>query len=555
MLFVNATLGVWVAYTMAAVYLVVDGYLREVSGHRRGRTLHRVFFQAHTGLHINPSKSYGDDARLKRTGGGNNRATPEGLTIYFSKLKRRGRAVRNNIIIYSFLMLCVAFVVNPPATIVAVMVTCIALITLWIGDKIRRARAANPMEYQDPTQGKAFAQTKAARLVLESEQDAPVPNGIPTRPLSKTESAPRLTTGVQPSVIATLLSQQMGVSPAEIMALLKMSPAQGELILPDTFAALIKQREPIQEIIEAHVEGQVSFSWKTTVTPRQLIWKPVAKKLGLPDKALFRNYLDGLQTLPRGQFGLGLDEDHRMYVSDYNGDTPWHCSSMGSGTGKSSRFLAMGAQICHNDPEADLYCIDTKQVSFEWLKGIPGVHVYDNPQKEMGDIWKVFYTLEGIMRDRYTAVREKRARYSDFNDIWLLVDEGNDLAAFLKSWWKKIREQGEPAQPVIWEEAIAPLLRLGRQCGIRGEFMLQDVTDRALGGASLKMAFSEFTMAGWKEPQFKRILGYAPPPLIEGPGKLLACRGNKQRWVQGFFDEPEWLRDYALANRKGRIAA
>lgn len=552
MLFIEGTIAAWTGYSLVAVYFIVDGYTREVLGRTRGRRLHRFFFQLHTGLHINPAKSYGDDARLKKTGGGNNRATPEGLTIYFSRLKRRGRAVRNNIAVYSFLLLAVAFITDAPGTIVAMTLAIALLAIAWCADRIRRARRANPLEYREPREGRVLSKTKAARLVLDGEQDKPVPSGIPGKPVA---SKPRLVTGVQPNVISNLLSQHTGVSPAEIMGLLKMTPEQGELILPDTFAALIKQRDPIEEIIEAHTDGKVSFSWKTTVTPRRLLWTPVHKKVGLPARSVFREHVSQLEALPAGVFGLGLDEDAGMYSSDYNGDTPWHCSSMGSGTGKSSRFLAMGAQICHKDPFADLYCVDTKQVSFEWLKDIPGVHVFDDPQKDLGAIWKVFYTLEAIMRERYTAVREKRATYADFNDIWLLVDEGNDLAAFLKSWWKKIRETGEPAQPVIWEEAIAPLLRLGRQCGIRGEFMLQDVTDRALGGASLKMAFSEFTMAGWKDPQFKRILGFAPPPIIEGPGKMLACRGNKQTWVQGFYDEPEWLREYALANRRGRIAA
>jgi hypothetical protein len=505
-------------------------------------------------------RSYGDEGRLKRTGGGNARATPEGRIVYFSKLKRRGRAVRNNIAVIAFLTLVWAFLADPPDTLRTLTLLAVGYLAWLVYRRIERAREANPLAASsEPVERPALSQSKAAKHILA--QDKPVPDAAGTTPMPRPIRAepakpkPRLTTGVAPSVIATLLAQQLGVSPAEVQLLLKMTPQQGELQLPDTYAALVRQRGDVEEIIEAHTDGDVSFSWRTTVTPRRLVWTPKAKAPGLPAMARFREYLALMEALPNGVFGLGLDENREMYSSDYRGDTPWHCSSMGSGTGKSSRFLALGAQICHNDPDADLYCIDTKQVSFEYLKGIPGVHVFDNPQSEMGAIWKVFFTLEGIMRDRYTAVREKRARYEDFNDIWILVDEGNDLADQLKSWWKKIKEKDEPAQPIIWESAIAPLLRLGRQCGIRGEFMLQDVTDRSLGGASLKMAFSEFTMAGWKEPQFKRILGYAPPPIMEGPGRMLACRGNKQTWVQGFYDEPEWLRDYALEARRGRVAA
>lgn len=556
-------IGPWLFYLIyfsIAFCVTIVGYVNEVTGRRRenhGSLTHRFFWQLHSGLHVNPMRSYGDEGRLKRTGGGNARATPEGRIVYFSKLKRRGRAIRNNIAVVVFLTLAWAFLADPPDTLRTLTLLAVGFLAWRLVARVRRAREANPLAVAEPDEKAPLSRSKAARLILD--QDRPVPGSVATTatPMSirATPARPRLTTGVAPSVIATLLAQQLGVSPAEVQGLLKMAPEQGELVLPDTYAALVRQRGDVEELIEAHTDGDVSFSWRTTTTPRRLIWTPKVKALGLPAMARFRDYLDQIEELPNGVFGLGLDENRDLYCSDYRGDTPWHCSSMGSGTGKSSRFLALGAQICHNDPQADLYCVDTKQVSFQYLKGIPGVHVFDNPQSEMGAIWKVFFTLEGIMRGRYTAVREGQARYEDFNDIWLLVDEGNDLASALKSWWKKIREKDEPAQPVIWEDAIAPLLRLGRQCGIRGEFMLQDVTDRALGGASLKMAFSEFTMAGWKEPQFKRILGYAPPPIMEGPGKMLACRGNKQTWVQGFFDNPEWLRDYALEARRGRVAA
>jgi len=227
---------------------------------------------------------------------------------------------------------------------------------------------------------------------------------------------------------------------------------------------------------------------------------------------------------------------------------------MGSGTGKSHSFLIKAAQIAHKDPAADIYCFDTKQVSFEMLHEIPGIHIFDDPVTGMDKIWTGFYNLAGILESRYTAVREKRARLSEFNDIWVFVDEGNHLGGKLKTYWTK--ELGESsASPTIWAEAIAPLLQQGRQANMFGEMMFQDLTDRAMGGQSLKFAFSAFCAAGFQPNQFTRTIGPPAADCLEGPGKILVCQGNRRTWTQGFMDDEQWLHDYALENRKGRKAA
>ena len=122
------------------------------------------------------------------------------------------------------------------------------------------------------------------------------------------------------------------------------------------------------------------------------------------------------------------------------------------------------------------------------LSCIPRVHIFDDPVTGMDKIWGGLYSLAGILESRYTAVREGRARLTDFHDIWVFVDEGNHLGGKLKTYWTK--NLGETsASPSIWAEAIAPLLQQGRQANMFGEFMFQDLTDRAMGGSSPEPRF------------------------------------------------------------------
>jgi hypothetical protein len=543
----------YATYIIIACWVMLAGYMRELTGwHYAGRPgrMHVLLFQLHTGRHINTARTYGDDRRLNRTAASTNKATPEGQIVYWHPWKRWQRCIRNNVIVFVVISAVVGLFVDTPAALSAITVAIVFLILLGISTAIHAARkrimAKRPVRDAQPKTKPAMAATRKAKNVMAGDATT---IGTTANPVA--ESRPTLTSDVPITVVAGLLADAMGCSSAELQSRLTLTSTNGQVRLPDRFAALEKQRDPVEEIIRAHTEGRVAFSWKTTTNPRMLVWKPVTT--GLPAQVLFRDYQPLVDACKPGVFAVGLTENKTVYYADHNGDTPWHCTSAGSGTGKSTRFLVKAAQAAHNDPTSDIYCIDTKQISFVHLHGIPGIYVFDDPQGDMPGIWNVFYTLEGIMRDRYAAVREGRMTLDQFNNMWVFVDEGNDLSGHLKAYWnKRLKKSGDASQPVIWGEAIGPLLRLGRQAKIRGEFMLQDVTDRALGGESLKMAFSVFGMADWKKSQWDRIVGPPAPPVIRGPGKIMMVRGTSQDWVQGFWDDPEYLRAYALENRRGR---
>jgi hypothetical protein len=537
---------IFAAYFLAVGWWMINGYAMEYMGWRhpgQPGKIHKVIYRWHTGLHIDPKRSYGDEKHLRRASGSMTRVTPEGLMVYFSPMKRGHRALRNNLITILWLVFASLMSISPRfaitgITALAYLFAMLLIFRGWI--RLRKKHVAR-VSHQP-----ALSYSRKARKVFSEDiltKDA--------KPLLTEETKPQLE-GAPHSVIAQLLAGEMNCSTAEVLNNLSMTADQGKLKLPDSFAAKVKQREPVEEVIVAHTKGTVKFSWITTETPRRVEWVPVQVHK-LPDYVRFRDYLDQIERLGPRELGIGLEADRSLYPVTHNGDLPWHCRFAGTGTGKSMGFLVKAAQICHKDPAAEVYCVDTKQVSFEHARGIPRVYVFDNPQSEMKKIWDVFYHLTTIMDERYTAVRQKRKKFSDFHDIWLLVDEGNDLAAQLKSYWRNVMEESS-ASPSIWGECVARLLRQGRQARIFGEWMFQDLDGRIFGGESLKMAFSVFGAAGYLPGQFTRTIGPPAPDCLEGPGRILMCRGNKRTWVQGFCDDPDWLHEYALENRK-EIAA
>jgi hypothetical protein len=450
------------------------------------------------------------------------------------------------VIVLVFLLWLSGMLADTQAAVAMLTALFVASVASWAGLRYHRARkkraALSPL-HKDTR----VIRTEIAEALADA--DAPAIDSLPPGmgALARPER-PQLSSGVPVPVLATLLSGELGCSPAEAGSLLKLKPDRGSMQLPDHFTALDKQRDVFEQIVRAHTEGKVSFHWSTTTHPRFVEWTPQVEHL--PRRVRFRDYVTRLEGMALGDFGLGVDITGSVYIESHNGDTPWNLRSIGSGGGKSHSFLVKAAQIMHNDPLAELYCFDTKGISFEDLEGLPGVHLFNDPQNNMGAIYQGWYTLAGIMRDRYSAVREKRARPEDFHNIWILLDEGNDQAIHLKKYYEKNKQRGDPAQPLVWSEAISSLVLLGRQVNMRGEMMFQNMTDKVMGGISLRDAFGYYIMGMYTPNQFSRIVGNPVPELQTGVGRMIACKGKDRTWVQGFYDDPDWLRAYAMNGHK-----
>jgi hypothetical protein len=530
-------------YYVGMAMLAFDGMLKQLMGVKRHRHshLHKLIWQWHSGSHIHPFRSYGDESRLRKTASASNRATPEGAIVYWSKWKRRHRVLRNNAISTLFICFIYGLIADTEDTVIA-MTSLLTILCCLVGSVLvrrirRRILASAPREVTRKPIVKRSPVVAGPKLYAAGPEIR--------------EEKPKLivSEGVGVPVMATLLAGQISCSAAETATLLKIEPDRGTLHLPDHFPALTPQRQTIEEIIAAQSPGNVSFTWSTSLSPRTLRWVPALTTL--PSMVRFREYLDEIDKLPNDTFGVGLTVERNVFTVSHGGDNPWHVRSAGAGTGKSTSYQVKLAQVCHRDPNAHSYNIDTKQVSFYNMHGVPNVHIYDDPEAQMDRIWKCFYTLESVMRQRYTAMRRGEKTVEDFQDIWVFVDEGNDLAQQLKNYYDtKLRGATGPAAPPIWSQAIAPLIYLGRQVNIRGEFMFQNMTDRVLGGVSLRDGFSVRCMAGYSKNQFNRIVGTSPvPECRNGPGRVLICNGPSQTWVQGFYDDPNYLREYALAGR------
>lgn len=318
----------------------------------------------------------------------------------------------------------------------------------------------------------------------------------------------------------------------------------GRVYFPDAFHANENETDTANKLIEARIPKPVEVKWhkavpiyaKIMTAPPLPTWIPIQDKMG------------DIQGGKRGEYVLGYDRNEAAYKLSHNGDYPMKAFSMGSSTGKSATLRVIAAQILHNDPRARIFVFDTKRISLMCYEGVPGVTLYNDPDN-MGEMWKGWGWLYGEMRKRY---EEKKAGKTDFEDIYWMLEEGNDFSVQIKNYYmQEVREKGGPVNPVIWPQYIAPLLWQGREVRIFGIAVEQNLMDRFFGNMSLRPAFSTIGMAGFKPGAVRTIIqSPAQTAYQDGQGRICVFEGIRETWVQVPYAEEPWLRAYASEGRE-----
>jgi hypothetical protein len=318
----------------------------------------------------------------------------------------------------------------------------------------------------------------------------------------------------------------------------------GVITFPDTFHANESQRKVTEALVSSRVPKAIELAWQSTKMP---ITATIMTAPPLPTRIDFMSKVADLKKCKRRTYVLGYDKDDKPYVLSHNGDWPMKGFSMNSGTGKSTMLRIIAAQILHNDPNAKIYVWDTKRVSLACYAGIPGVTLYNDP-RNMGAMWKGWEDLKAEMDRRYMELEIDPT--TEFDDIYGMLDEGNDFAVQIKAFWDKEKKpKGGAARPDIWYD-IASVMWQGREVGIFILAVEQQFLDKYFGGMSLRPAFGTIGMAGFKPGLYKTIHGQPPTlPYQSGQGRICVVEGNEETWVQALYASPKDLCRYINETR------
>ncbi|MEV7776578.1 hypothetical protein [Kitasatospora sp. NPDC086791] len=316
--------------------------------------------------------------------------------------------------------------------------------------------------------------------------------------------------------------------------------AEIRLELPPAFVGHDAERSGLDTLVNSRVPGDWVSRWHLMEGPHYAVWthRPPPKPTPEPPDAVDINdprILAALAKLGPDEFVFGLDEHHEALVRKLSGETPHLALSVGTGGGKSAKLQWLAVQMLMK--RGTVLGIDPKMLSLAPLRGIPGVHLYADPQNAV-DMRRLIEWLAEVTEARFFE-KEQGIR-SDFDPIYLILEESNELVILLKDAWDSTRikkgEDKESAADPIWKKDVGKILRLGRDANVHIIAVFQDFKDNEFGGASLTPLFRLKALGNYEENQWKRIFGRVPmPPSVNKAGRMaIVHEGNAVRYQVPF---------------------
>ncbi|MGW5003780.1 hypothetical protein ACWEP8_39720 [Streptomyces hydrogenans] len=231
---------------------------------------------------------------------------------------------------------------------------------------------------------------------------------------------------------------------------------------------------------------------------------------------------EALANLAPEEFLLGVDENNELVKRKMSGELSHWAYSVGSGGGKSTTLQWLAVQMLMK--KGTIVGIDPKLISLKPLEGIPGVHLYKDPNNAI-DMRRGLEWAAEVTAARFFEIEQGTA--TEFPPLYIFLEECNELSGLLRAVWNRIRiktgEEKEAAADPIWEDVVAYMLRFGRAANVHLIAVFQDFKDNQFGGTSLQPLFRLKVLGNYDVRQWERITGMSKavmPPNVEKAGRM-----------------------------------
>jgi S-DNA-T family DNA segregation ATPase FtsK/SpoIIIE len=105
-----------------------------------------------------------------------------------------------------------------------------------------------------------------------------------------------------------------------------------------------------------------------------------------------------------------------------------------------------------------MWIADVKRIEFRDFRDWPNVQVVAS---SIPQIVAMIHQAWRVMMQRYDLVESGQARVTDFEPLFVLIDEYTEFLNSLRSWYAGVKVKGDPTVPRTLDE-VASILRLGR---------------------------------------------------------------------------------------------
>lgn len=299
----------------------------------------------------------------------------------------------------------------------------------------------------------------------------------------------------------------------------------------------------------------------------------VKKKLGLPSDTIATFYAEGDQPYAtfrepqRAPNKVSLDDIMPFLLKsletapivgiaaggapvtvDLEADSPHVLVSGGSGAGKSVLLRAILAQGLAKGAYGII--LDIKKVSHMWAKDLPNCEYHRTAESIHNRLLS--------LRDEIDRRNDLVVEYADEDGntdhidvgprIFLLAEEMNATINRLSTYWRQIKQKGEPnTSPAV--EALQELLFMGRQIKIHVLAVAQMASARSMGGPEARENYATRCLARFTNNAWKMLVPeiWPPPKKSTHLGRWQIVRAGNSTETQVAFLSPREARRLATA--------
>lgn len=369
------------------------------------------------------------------------------------------------------------------------------------------------------------------------------------------------------------LADKVGISEQEAEKSLKLEAGYktikngkvGRYLIPGSFGGSPGEKGAVENVIRSRLSQSVTFGWHLAAGKGGYVDFRVAPEL--PTMARLADHVTEIEKLGKQVYLAGVTTSG-TYAAKFIGPEPHHGYCWGTSCGKSTQLASILAQVKHNEPEATGTVIDPKQISLEFMKGIPGIDFYDDPSEfetrtegltmdtyldYMPGMWRGFKENYDLMRYRFNLMAQDRT--VEFPTHLLMIEEANSFAIMSKTWWLRNKPKGASSMVPIWGDWIAPIFWRARQANIFIVLSAQSIQERFLGNLNLRPSLGLVSLAKYKPSQYESYIGTTPVPRMQkGQGRALFNDGEKDTWVQCLYATEAEFRAFAMSPATGNQA-
>lgn len=234
-------------------------------------------------------------------------------------------------------------------------------------------------------------------------------------------------------------------------------------------------RARVEQVFNTMHSGRWRGVWNLEADTVRLEQRPtLPDSVWLPDRAL-GDTDDIMENYRQLEIPLALDEDGHEIVWR-PAVVPQFLLTGSTGSGKTSTMHTIVAKV--TQAGLPVWILDGKRIEFLEFRDWPNVQFVGGgvPQQVA-----LMYRMKAVMDARYLLIEEGRAQVTDFEPIFVIVDEFTEFRSNLLDWYSKVKGKSDPRIPITLSH-FESLARLARSARIHMVVSAQRPDASILGG-------------------------------------------------------------------------